>query len=108
MILTEELVRKTVEEVASLVEEVKHPKKGAFIVWYNRSIPGHVGIINNTDSLSFANRRSSKGDFHKEDTIEDLKKHYSREFPRFNLNSSEIKYFIPSKFQKIIDEEMNK
>ncbi len=91
------------------LQEVQNPEKGFFIVWYDQnSRPVHIGVIKNSKPLYFSNKTHSQGEFHSNETMDSLKEFYQKNFPKFNLEDKKIKYLVPSKLQKILEEENTK
>lgn len=92
------------------LKESNKPEKGFLIIWYHEgltsSYPMHAGVIKNVETLLVSNRRSASGNFHSDDSLNDLESFYSKNYPGGRFDSSKFKYLIPPKLQKILEEEI--
>jgi len=88
------------EEIFNKLIKSKKPKLGYLVAWDNNSFDlAHAAVITGLNPLTIASREGEKGEFLTQYQIEGDKLCVK------NHKFTEIKYFIPSKLQKILEKE---
>ncbi len=96
------------EEVLEGLQESEKPERGYLVGWFSKHIaegkaPFHAGVVTHVNPLQVAERRRAQGDFSKSASFDEVDSSIrnSEEY----LKTMDVKYFVPSKLQKILDRE---
>jgi len=105
--------RYTSGEIFQNLQESKNPDRGYLVGWFANhlaegEVPFHTGVITSTKPLKVAERKWGELTFNPSKSLEEVEEYLTSSEKDTHLKLLEKRFVVPSKLQKIIDEESSK